>query len=1158
MYQDCTALDDEMDRRTGELLRGRRTALDDCLKLIRAALPLCPLIKERSRALAQLPPSNAQLHALSAMGLALMKGARVGQPPSPALDAAHRPAAEAAALARQQRRERPLSSAETLQLMSAVAATLAASAARLPAALRGSVELHDRLLKAMPAFERAESAAQGRAALQTSLLVPCCAADMLLRDMDIHAEAPHVQQLRRRTVTPQAVAAFLSAALEGAAVVLPRTGFEKPLWAELFGLLRRTAMPTTPADSEAGAVLLGPCHQLLGAPTQPQQRRNADNLVRLLLAFLRLPNDKPDVDTAQAIQEPAWRSCLVDAVELTMAPQLLSLIAHAGHLPEALQATALLLHRLPLKQPAGMAPADHAYLLLLMARLACKLLLFSWVGSEGPQAQENQPSLQQVAGLLADMSAAMGAVIDVHAVDLMPHAARAELEMEHPATMAGIAVAHFQKILMLAEFMGWGHELEAAQSSKEAWSTVAQLAAAAEALLRLGPKVQHVLPLLTDRRMLRPGGRTAAEIEGGSRSVLKLAGLVIHCLDQLLAMHKARCTLNKTEQQQAAAAWPAVHSLALSMGKVVPLLLEHVAPVMEAAAVTGGQKAAGDEAFREGRFEDAMACYTAALKGDGEYAPTLCNRSLAALKLGHPEASLEDAEAALQLLLEEAQTDGPGAAASGGSDVPSDGPLAAQLTKAFHRKAEALLALGQVLDGIKTYRQAVAICGPRPELHAALRLAAEQLPVPWLAKYWAAHIEEAQAPNPLLSARDGRLIKPVPRSQRLEPADLQAHLQEALYPLQDEARDVLCATWAARRRPGKAEAGFFRAAAYLHAGCPEQALKDARYALVYGPQLEGSGVTALVPSGSGPGGNPAAGSGGQGGDAGPEGSAPAAPPPLVVQQALSAWPAGLALLSAAHEALADNVPAALAMQRALELDPECEDYQEAMERLLRRIPEDCAEALRTGGATGLEAHLAAQAEAAKPEYLRQRPKFYYYFEWMKKRIYTQYPQLPEAVMDKLLALEANELDLVLQYPAATRATVDRLLDVYHDQGPAALEGYEVPLLSWDEYQAIKEGGEAAPALPASDGAMAAAKGRLLEGGGGDGSAADAGHEAKAARVGSAGEGSANTLSSAPSSAAREAHGAVLAGGGGGQAGEQDFDTASEAGSVDVDELCELD
>ncbi len=32
-------------------------------------------------------------------------------------------------------------------------------------------------------------------------------------------------------------------------------------------------------------------------------------------------------------------------------------------------------------------------------------------------------------------------------------------------------------------------------------------------------------------------------------------------------------------------------------------------------------------------------------------------------------------------------------------------------------------------------------------------------------------------------------------------------------------------------------------------------------------------------------------------------------------------------------------------------------------------------------------------------------------------------------MDKLLALEANELDLVLQYPAATRATVSRRVDI---------------------------------------------------------------------------------------------------------------------------------
>lgn len=128
--------------------------------------------------------------------------------------------------------------------------------------------------------------------------------------------------------------------------------------------------------------------------------------------------------------------------------------------------------------------------------------------------------------------------------------------------------------------------------------------------------------------------------------------------------------------------------------------------------------------------------------------------------------------------------------------------------------------------------------------------------------------------------------------------------------------------------------------------------------------------------------------------------------------------------------------------------------------------------------------------------------------------------------------------------------------MYHGQGPAALESYEVPLLSWDDYQAIKAGGEAAPALPAGEGAAASAKGRLLEGSSGEDGASDAGHDAKAARVDSAGAES--VASAAPSSAAREARGAVLAGGGGGQAGEKDYETASEAGSIDIDELCELD
>ena len=153
--------------------------------------------------------------------------------------------------------------------------------------------------------------------------------------------------------------------------------------------------------------------------------------------------------------------------------------------------------------------------------------------------------------------------------------------------------------------------------------------------------------------------------------------------------------------------------------------------------------------------------------------------------------------------------------------------------------------------------------------------------------------------------------------------------------------------------------------------------------------------------------------------------------------------------------------------------------------------------LQAGGAAGLEAFLAGEREAAKPEFLRQRPKYYYYNEWMKTRIATlvggwvgrwlgcggwgrwqvgcgkqggalrrvsaadsgsdkeaharprylcpqhlpaclpaflptwlvlpglQYPELPAPVVGKLLGMEANELDMILQYPRATQLTVSQ-------------------------------------------------------------------------------------------------------------------------------------
>ena len=75
----------------------------------------------------------------------------------------------------------------------------------------------------------------------------------------------------------------------------------------------------------------------------------------------------------------------------------------------------------------------------------------------------------------------------------------------------------------------------------------------------------------------------------------------------------------------------------------------------------------------------------------------------------------------------------------------------------------------------------------RPRLHVGLHCACSNpLTSRALLQYWARQVEEAQAPNPL-SSRDGRLIKPVPPELRLAPGELVGHLEEALYPLQDEA-----------------------------------------------------------------------------------------------------------------------------------------------------------------------------------------------------------------------------------------------------------------------------------------------------------------------------------------------------------------------------------
>jgi hypothetical protein len=144
-----------------------------------------------------------------------------------------------------------------------------------------------------------------------------------------------------------------------------------------------------------------------------------------------------------------------------------------------------------------------------------------------------------------------------------------------------------------------------------------------------------------------------------------------------------------------------------------------------------------------------------------------------------------------------------------------------------------------------------------------------------------------------------------------------------------------------------------------------------------------------------------------------------------------------------------------------------QEYRNALKRLLPRIPEHYAKAIEHGcGYLGLQKMMAVERERMQPEYMKKRPKYYYYYEWMKKRIQDRHPSISEGVMDKLLTLDATELDLLLQYPQAIDTTVHDLESVLEEQGAQVLESYEVPLLSWDRLQEIKSQ-EALQAPPTS-------------------------------------------------------------------------------------------
>jgi len=182
---------------------------------------------------------------------------------------------------------------------------------------------------------------------------------------------------------------------------------------------------------------------------------------------------------------------------------------------------------------------------------------------------------------------------------------------------------------------------------------------------------------------------------------------------------------------------------------------------------------------------------------------------------------------------------------------------------------------------------------------------------------------------------------------------------------------------------------------------------------------------------------------------------------------------------------------------------ELAEYEGVLSTCVARLPDSRRGAFEAGGSEGLEEFLAEEQEFVHlPEYKRQRPKYYYYYEWMTERIREGHPALEEPVLDKLLTMDAGELDLMLAFPEALAAQVGEYQRVLEQGGPELLETYQMERVSWDEIKALK--GPATTGLGLADGAKDAGRLALerdtdhaLVAGGGDGGLTAAEREGRA-------------------------------------------------------------
>ena len=398
----------------------------------------------------------------------------------------------------------------------------------------------------------------------------------------------------------------------------------------------------------------------------------------------------------------------------------------------------------------------------------------------------------------------------------------------------------------------------------------------------------------------------------------------------------------------------------------------------------------------------------------------LMNRALTSLKLGDFAEAKRDGYGAIEMLRARSE---------------ASNERERLVGKAMFRIGCACVGLGEWDEAIVSLLNALETAPKDVEVQKKLMECARGVKMTSLCEAYARAISEGEMPN-ALSPRDGKWLKPVrPESSRLSKNAMAQTLADCVIGNETEWRREFGEIFlvASGSQLSAVRRGFLsgvRAIIYAHAGNHTQAVKDYKVALSYYPEWDRAyyGYALSIEH-------------------------------QLVHDNMTRVEVGRTSCNGMHDALIVDaqVASALWMKRAMEIQGTNAEYQREYARLSAKLSEELRDVLSTPS-TGFKDAVEWLEEDKwenAPEYVRPRPKYYYFYEMMKERIYEHYPELPQPVMDKLLSLDAGELDLLLQYPRAIKGQTEEFLDVYQREGGEYLATYKSPTLTWDEVKALK-------------------------------------------------------------------------------------------------------